>query len=86
MQTLAAGLVMILWGMRDYAHADGNGNHGNSWRIRATTKKLGQEFIRCTLQQLGGWKIWSWAIVYGILAWIPRDHRAAMQHRITKEM
>lgn len=31
MQTLAAGLFLILWGMRDYAHADGNGNgnHGN---------------------------------------------------------
>jgi hypothetical protein len=29
MQTLAAGLILILWGMRDYAHADGNGNHGN---------------------------------------------------------
>ena len=29
MQTLAVGLILILWGMRDYARADGNGNHGN---------------------------------------------------------
>jgi len=40
MQTLVS--LTILWGMRDYAHADGNGNHGNLWRIMAKhTKKLG---------------------------------------------
>jgi hypothetical protein len=49
-------------------------------------KKSGaKDFIRCMLQQLGpAGKYRSWAIVYGILAWIVRDHRAAMQHRINK--
>jgi hypothetical protein len=51
---------------------------------QGNNQKLGAEFTRCRFQQLGGAKVWSWAIEYGILAWIERDHRAAMQHRIHK--
>jgi len=54
MQTLAAGSILILWGMRDYARADGNGNHGNHGASGQHTKKWDNDFIRCTLQQLGG--------------------------------